>query len=138
MSPNFKTLTVENWLEPDEASTSFERLSLITGERHPLQGEDYAAAILIIQLSSKVPDDVVGIFRGARGGRWSTDTSSLRCMRWAKSSCGAFAGGPWGSVQRDGRTCAPEDPRRSDRMDAWSKRAHARRAHVVGRNQEPT
>ncbi len=63
----FKRLTVDNWLEPDEASASFERVSLVTGQRHSVSGDDFARSILNIDVSSLTPTPVAELFRVAQG-----------------------------------------------------------------------
>lgn len=67
MTARFKELTTENWLEPDETLQAFGRLSLITGQVHTITADDFASAFLAIELSDYVPDDIVAMFKVARG-----------------------------------------------------------------------
>lgn len=61
-----KTLTVDNWLEPDPVNAIFSRLSLVDGEFHPITGEDRLRDILAPQLTEMVPVDIRALLEVAR------------------------------------------------------------------------
>ncbi|HEX2049177.1 MAG TPA: hypothetical protein VHJ34_00930 [Actinomycetota bacterium] len=67
MTARFKELTVNNWLEPDETLRAFGRLSPITGPVHPITAADLASSFLAIELGNHVPENVVAMFKVARG-----------------------------------------------------------------------
>ncbi len=67
MTARFKELTIDNWLEPDETLQAFGRLSLVTGQVHPITAEDFASSFLTIDLSDQVPEDIVAMFKVSRG-----------------------------------------------------------------------
>jgi hypothetical protein len=61
-----KVLSLENWLEPDEASMSFSVLDQNYRFRS-LLGEDYEQGFLIPKLATTVPSEVRTLFEVARG-----------------------------------------------------------------------
>ena len=63
----FKKITVENWLDPDELSSSFARFSPTTGKAQTITGEDWVRFILEPTLDSSVPKDIQTLFEVARG-----------------------------------------------------------------------
>lgn len=67
MTARFKELTTDNWLEPDETLQAFGRLSLITGQVHRITADDFASTFLSIELGDRVPEDIVAMFKVARG-----------------------------------------------------------------------
>lgn len=62
----FKKLTVDNWLEPDEVSCSFVRISPTDGEAHPITGNEYVNDILKPSLIETVPMEIQALFEVAR------------------------------------------------------------------------
>lgn len=62
----FKVLTEENWTQPDPVNCHFARLSARVG---PVQmtGEDWAQALLSVNLSDAVPVEIRDLFSVARG-----------------------------------------------------------------------
>src|SRR5215203_5466824 len=58
-----KSLTTENWLQPDSNGLSF----LKTGDVPELTGEDWLALFLRVKLAPQVPDNVRADFEVARG-----------------------------------------------------------------------
>ncbi|MBA7509712.1 hypothetical protein ES705_01676 [subsurface metagenome] len=67
MNLGFKILTPENWLEPDDASTSFVRLSASNGKYRPITGEQYLNDIMKPGLIEAVPKEICALFEVARG-----------------------------------------------------------------------
>jgi hypothetical protein len=67
VTARFKELTIENWLEPDETLRAFGRLSPVTGQVHPITADDFASSFLAIELGDYVPEDIVAMFKVARG-----------------------------------------------------------------------
>jgi hypothetical protein len=63
----FKKLTVDNWLQPDEASSSFARISPIDGKLFPVTGNDRLLVILEPNLEETVPFEIRKMFEVARG-----------------------------------------------------------------------
>jgi len=63
----FKILTPENWLEPDDASTSFVRLSASNGKYRSITGEQYLNDIMKPGLIEAVPKEICALFEVARG-----------------------------------------------------------------------
>lgn len=63
----FKTLTIDNWLEPDEALRGFVRISPTDGKSSRMIGNDWLRAILEPVLVDAVPVEVKGLFEVARG-----------------------------------------------------------------------
>lgn len=61
----FKRLAINNWLEPDEISTLFVRVSP-DGQKQPLTGDDWANQILAPVLIDSVPDGVKSLYEVAR------------------------------------------------------------------------
>lgn len=64
---NFKTLTPENWLEPDPTVSYFKKLSPDTGELEAINRNDWFTRFMQPTLSKKVPEDVVKLYEAARG-----------------------------------------------------------------------
>lgn len=62
-----KTLTVENWLQPDPVSALFVRLSHTEGRVTPMSGDDWASVFLQPRLRANVPHEVGKLFEVARG-----------------------------------------------------------------------
>src|SRR5215218_7257043 len=67
MAGGIKTLTTENWLQPDPTSTIFVRLSHADGSVSPMSGEDWMAQFLAPSLNDNVPEEVRRLFEVARG-----------------------------------------------------------------------
>ena len=67
MSDNFKTLTSENWLVADPASTIFSKVSHTDGTATPMSGQEWLSLFLDPTLSKPVPDNVRALFEVARG-----------------------------------------------------------------------
>ena len=67
MAGGIKTLTTENWLQPDPTSTIFVRLSHADGSVSPMSGEDWVAQFLAPSLDDNVPEEVRRLFEVARG-----------------------------------------------------------------------
>ena len=63
----FKKLTLDNWLQPDGASTTFGSISTIDGKPHPTTANERLGYILRPQLTEKVPIEVSALFEIARG-----------------------------------------------------------------------
>jgi hypothetical protein len=61
----FKKLTQENWLEPDEVTKMFVRLTP-GGQTAPITGSNWLASILQPQLAASVPDEIKKLFEVAR------------------------------------------------------------------------
>jgi hypothetical protein len=66
MNLGFKTLTVNNWVEPDDASRQFVRLSS-NGRAHPVTGNERMQRILEPKLVETVPIEIQRLFEVARG-----------------------------------------------------------------------
>lgn len=64
---NFKHLTVSNWAEPDEVSSSFAAFDLVNGRQEDLSPDDWAERFLAIELSPLVPDAIRDMWGVARG-----------------------------------------------------------------------
>lgn len=64
---DFKNLTKENWLQPDQISYSFLKLSMVDGRVSPATGEDWISLFLRPTLSESVPANVRALFDVARG-----------------------------------------------------------------------
>lgn len=54
----FKQLTLENWLEPDEASQAFVEIDCATGERRSVSAHLWADRFLTAELSPMVPNAI--------------------------------------------------------------------------------
>ena len=63
----FKTLTTENWLQPDTASVPFVKLSHSDGTVSRMSAEDWLSFFLDPTLSKSVPENVHTLFEVARG-----------------------------------------------------------------------
>ncbi len=63
----FKKLTVDNWTEPDKASSLFVRISPVDEQAHPITGDEWVRHILKPNLIEAVPADVRALFEVARG-----------------------------------------------------------------------
>jgi hypothetical protein len=61
-----KTLTTENWLQPDPTSTIFVRVSHADGSVSPMSGEDWVAQFLTPSLNDNVPKELRRLFEVAR------------------------------------------------------------------------
>lgn len=62
-----KTLTINNWLQPDPASAHFVRRSYSDGTVSRLSAEDWLSFFLDPTLSESVPENVHSLFEVARG-----------------------------------------------------------------------
>ncbi len=62
----FKEITRSNWLEPDDASKAFVRLTP-GGQPEPMTGSDWMRHILTPKLLATVPTDVQALFEVTRG-----------------------------------------------------------------------
>ena len=62
-----KHLTVDNWRDPDEANAIFGEINRVTGQARILDGDDWAARFLAVELSERVPEDVRTMWAAARG-----------------------------------------------------------------------
>lgn len=67
MTLGIKTLTIENWLQPDPTSTIFVQLSYSDGSASPMSGADWVAQFLDPSLAATVPEEVCKLFEVARG-----------------------------------------------------------------------
>lgn len=67
MVSGIKTLTTENWLQPDPTSTIFVQISHADGSVSPMSGEDWTALFLGPSLDDNVPEEVCKLFEVARG-----------------------------------------------------------------------
>ncbi|MFL6210062.1 MAG: hypothetical protein ACJ74W_14490 [Pyrinomonadaceae bacterium] len=68
MTLGIKTITTENWLHPDPASTIFVQLSHSDGSVSPMSGEDWVEQFTkTTSLVDAVPEDVRKLFEVARG-----------------------------------------------------------------------
>jgi hypothetical protein len=63
----FKRLTLDNWLQPDGASTAFGSISPIDGKPRSTTANERLGYILRPQLTEKVPIEVSALFEVARG-----------------------------------------------------------------------
>lgn len=63
----FKKLTLDNWLQPDEASTSFVSISHIDGKVYPTTADERLRYILRPALEQSVPKEIRALFEVARG-----------------------------------------------------------------------
>ena len=66
-SIGIKTLTVENWLQPDTIPGLFTRLSLNDGYAYLMTAEDWVAQFLTPKLIESVPEEIQILFEVARG-----------------------------------------------------------------------
>jgi hypothetical protein len=64
---NFKTLTEENWTEPDPVLRHFVAVSRRDGTVKRLAGDDWAGHFLSIHLAEDVPHEVQELFDVAKG-----------------------------------------------------------------------
>jgi hypothetical protein len=64
---NFKTLTRQNWTEPDPVLRHFVGVSKVGGTVKKLAGDDWAGYFLAVHLADGVPTDVQELFAVARG-----------------------------------------------------------------------
>jgi hypothetical protein len=62
-----KDLNVANWREPDEANALFGEIDRYTGQARILDGDDWAARFLAVELSEQTPEDVRTMWAAARG-----------------------------------------------------------------------
>jgi hypothetical protein len=65
--PKHKRITLENWRQPDPASSVFTMVNRLDGSVRPITPEDYIAPALEPQLVESVPEDVGDLFEVARG-----------------------------------------------------------------------
>jgi len=65
--PAFKTLSCENWQEPDPTSTTFWRLSQVVDRPLDMGGNDWAREFLAVEVKDHVPPSVRDLFAVARG-----------------------------------------------------------------------
>ena len=84
---NFKRLTTTNWLEADETSKLFGRVSP-DGTFVAMTGEDWLEFILTPRLAAIVPSEVHDLFEVARG---RMATFSIRSTRLLPSNYSALS-----------------------------------------------
>lgn len=66
-NPSFKTLTSENWLEPESVMSIFVTLSLNDGGTSPISADGWIERIGRPQLDPTVPVEIIKLFEVARG-----------------------------------------------------------------------
>lgn len=64
---HFKRLTMENWQQPDPILAAFVRWSPADNAIQTISGDDWAQAILAVELSESVPMELQRLFAVARG-----------------------------------------------------------------------
>lgn len=62
-----KVISQQNWLEPDDATKVFARISPATGAVEPTVGQDWLNDFIEPKLQESVPPDVQALFELARG-----------------------------------------------------------------------
>lgn len=62
----FKEITQSNWLEPDDASKAYVRLTP-SGQPEPMTGNDWMRHILTPKLLATIPTELQALFEVARG-----------------------------------------------------------------------
>jgi hypothetical protein len=67
MGRQFKTITLDNWLDPDRVSSMFARVDPVRGQTVPVTANDWAARFLAVSLDSQIPEEVRDLFEVARG-----------------------------------------------------------------------
>lgn len=60
-------ISQQNWLEPDDATKVFARISPVTGAIEPTVGQDWLNDFIEPKLQESVPPDVQALFELARG-----------------------------------------------------------------------
>lgn len=65
--PKHKRITLENWRQPDPASSVFTMVNRLDGSVRPITPEDYVAPALEPQLVESVPEEVRDLYEVARG-----------------------------------------------------------------------